>query len=142
MRHIGVTGTREGMTPHQMVEVGRLLSRLVIEGPHTLHHGDCVGVDIQVARIASKLGMVTVCHPPIDQSLRAFHESTETLAPLGYLARDRKIVESCEFLIVVPKHHQWQATGGTWYTHDYSVRRGVPRMIIWPTADSEHPQES
>lgn len=125
---IGITGTREGMTDFQLVEVGRFLAN---NSGH-FHHGDCVGVDVQAARIASHLGYHVVCHPPTAQDMRAFHDSDEVRNPLGYLARDRKIVESVEVLLVVPKQMEWQPKGGTWYTHDYAKRRGVPIIMFWP----------
>lgn len=125
---IGITGTREGMTEHQILAVGRFLA------DHTgeFHHGDCVGVDVQAARIAAALGYRTVCHPPMKDDLRAFHPSDIILAKLGYLARDRKIVDSVELLLVVPKQKSWQPTGGTWYTHDYAKKRGVPIQLFYP----------
>ena len=44
---IGITGTREGMNDSQVSRVTQLLFDM---GPdHELHHGDCVGVDIQIA---------------------------------------------------------------------------------------------
>lgn len=126
---IGVTGTREGMNEKQLLAVGRFLQQ---HSGGILHHGDCMGVDVQVARIADALGFETVCHPPIETVLRAYHPSTTILSPLGYLARDRKIVDSVELLLVVPKQNHWQPTGGTWYTHDYAKKKGVPIKMILP----------
>lgn len=125
---IGITGTREGMTEGQMLAVGRFLEQHSGE----FHHGDCVGVDVQAARIAHALGYKTISHPPKDQSLRAGHQSSSILAPLGYLERDRKIVESVEILLVVPKEKEWQPKGGTWYTHDYAKKKGVPIVMFYP----------
>jgi hypothetical protein len=68
----------------------------------------------------------------MDSAMRAFHDSDEVRAPLGYLARDRKIVESVELLLVVPKQKEWQSSGGTWYTHDYAKKKGVPIIMFWP----------
>lgn len=129
---LGITGTREGMTEKQLLEVGRFLHEQSAEIGCTLHHGDCMGVDVQAARIADALGFRTVCHPPVETVLRAYHQSTVILEPLGYLARDRKIVDSVELLLVVPKQNQWQPTGGTWYTHDYAKKTGVPIKMFYP----------
>lgn len=125
---IGITGTREGMTDHQLRAVGRYLA----DRNGEFHHGDCVGVDVQAARIAKYFGYRVVSHPPVDAVMRAFHDSDEIREPLGYLARDRKIVESVELLLVVPKHTEWQSSGGTWYTHDYAKKKGVPIVMFWP----------
>ena len=35
-------------------------------------------------------------------------------------------------LIVVPLHNEPQRSGGTWYTHDYAVKLGKPRIIVYP----------
>lgn len=125
---IGITGTREGMTDSQMLAVGRFL----LEHTGEFHHGDCVGVDVQAARIAQSLNYLTVSHPPEDSSMRAGHLSDTILAPLGYLERDREIVDSVEILMVVPKEKEWQSKGGTWYTHDYAKKRGVPVVMFYP----------
>ena len=79
---MGVTGTREGMTVVQLDEVFKFLKEVM---PAEIHHGDCEGVDIQVATFANKLGIKTVCHPPETDYLRAFHKSTEMRVPKVYL---------------------------------------------------------
>jgi hypothetical protein len=127
---VGVTGTREGSNDTQLAAVIEFMESL---GPgHELHHGDCLGVDIEVATVAKSLGWKTVCHPPISDYLRAYHESDEFLEPKGYLQRDRQIVDTTEILIVVPLHNEWQPKGGTWYTHDYAVKKGKPVHIFYP----------
>lgn len=127
---IGVTGTREGASNTQLQAV---INYMISLGPdHELHHGDCVGVDEQVAMVASELGWKVVCHPPIKEELRAHHRSDEFRKPLGYLARDKNIVDETEMLIVVPKHNKWQSSGGTWYTHDHAIKTGKPVKIFYP----------
>lgn len=125
---IGITGTREGMTDRQLLAVGRFL----VERSGEFHHGDCIGVDVQAARIAKYLGYKVISHPPTETVLRAFHTSDEILLPRKYLERNRKIVDSAELLMVVPKENQWQPKGGTWYTHDYAKKKGVPIVMFYP----------
>jgi hypothetical protein len=129
---IGITGTRSGGTPEQLDAVFEYLASLP-KGAE-LHHGDCVGADFDVATIAASLGMRIVCHPPSKDELRAFFESDETRHPLSYFARNRNIVDETDVLLVVPYQTSPQTMGGTWYTHDYAVKRGKPVKIFYPIA--------
>lgn len=131
---IGVTGTREGATAYQLNELRGFLAE--IKGTE-FHHGDCRGVDEQAAAIAKELGYRIICHPPTDNSLRAYFPADELREPEGYLKRDRTIVDSCELLLVVPLQNEWQPKGGTWYTHDYAVKIGRPLMIFYPGVKNE-----
>lgn len=129
-KKIGVTGTRSGMDLVQLEKVFEFLSEFP-EGSE-LHHGDCVGVDVEVAEIAKKLGFKIVCHPPIKEELRGYFESDETRIPLSYFARNRKIVEETDVLLVVPYQTSHQNNGGTWYTHDYAKKINKPLLVIYP----------
>ncbi len=128
---IGVTGTREGMNETQFKELHEYLKQF---DPATteLHHGDCVGVDVQVAELAMLLGFRVVCHPPESDHLRAFHKSHEFRQSFGYLKRDRNIVDETDLLLVVPLQDEWQPEGGTWYTHDYAKKKGKNLVVFFP----------
>lgn len=127
---IGITGTREGATKKQLTQIAEYLIEL---GPgHELHHGDCRGVDIEVAAIARHLGWRIVCHPPKLTEQQGFFGGDEIREPAGYLERDRRIVDETDFLLVVPLQKEWQPKGGTWYTHDYAKKKDKPLKIIWP----------
>lgn len=132
---VGVTGTREGATDRQILDVINYMVSLGSD--HELHHGDCQGVDIQVAAIARQLNWRIVCHPPESDYLRGFFEYNECREPKGYLARDRAIVNETELLIVVPLQDEWQPKGGTWYTHDYAVKTGKPVKIFFPNKENK-----
>lgn len=130
---IGVTGTRSGMTEYQKDCVRDLLSEVARTNTCTeLHHGDCVGVDAEVAEIAKNLHLFVVNHPPTESVLRAFHASDETREPATYFARNRNIVNETDLLIVVPYQSEPQKNGGTWYTHDYAKKVGKPVRIFYP----------
>jgi len=123
---IGITGTRSGASDGQLASLGHLMGSVIVREPTVeLHHGDCVGVDIQAAVIASRVGIHTVCHPPVDESLRAHHNSDTILPQLNHFARNRNIVDACNLLIVIPYQDEWQPRGGTWYTHDYAVKKNL-----------------
>lgn len=126
---VGITGTREGATEYQLVEIRKLLADL--KGAE-FHHGDCNGVDVQAAKIARELGYKIVCYPPKSTEEQGFFGGDIVHEPAGYLQRDRAIVDACDVLIVVPKQMEWQPKGGTWYTHDYAVKTNKPYNIIWP----------
>jgi hypothetical protein len=134
---VGITGTREGMNHLQRAEVRQVLHDLSREAecegevPH-FHHGDCRGVDVQAAEMARELGYVIVCHPPKSDEEQGHFGGDVVHRPKGYLERDRAIVDSVDVLLVVPLQNTWQSTGGTWYTHDYAERRGVPISIFYP----------
>ena len=127
MVKIGVTGSRNGMSDEQMKKYIDILSEIgeVVE----LHHGDCVGVDVQAAFIADEFGMRTVAHPPINESLRAFHKSDTILPAKDYLDRNRDIVDAVDILVAFPngppKHRS-----GTWYTIRYAKKVGKETIIM------------
>lgn len=122
------------MTEEQHEEVAILLRSIIDEWPSAeFHHGDCVGVDVETARLAKAMGYKVVCHPPEKDDLRAMHGSDEFRKPLSYFARNRAIVDETEVLLVIPQQDLWQPSGGTWYTHDYGVKKGTKVVTIWPT---------
>ena len=130
--YIGVTGTRNGMNETQTYNVKKFLHEL---GPvnFILHHGDCIGVDVEIASIAEDLNQFTVSHPPVDESLRAFHKSERILTAKTHFARNRDIVDSSDLLIVVPMDNERKSKGGTWYTYyDYAIKRNVPVKVFYP----------
>lgn len=135
---IGVTGTRSGMNDKQSKDITTYLTTIIAgrdviyDEEYELHHGDCEGVDVQVAEIAHGLGYKVVCHPPIKDDLRALHKSDVFRKPLSYFARNRNIVDETDVLIVVPYQNTRQNSGGTWYTHSYCEKKQKPFMIVWP----------
>jgi len=135
---IGVTGTREGMTPYQANEVQAVLNGIMImcqldNITPELHHGDCRGVDVEAAAIAKEIGYIIVCHPPKSTEQQGFFGGDEVREPAGYLQRDRAIVDSTDSLLVVPLQMTWQPRGGTWYTHDYAVKRDKVVTMFYPS---------
>lgn len=138
--NIGFTGTRRGMTEHQMAAFSQLMSEVFQLS--SFHHGDCVGADDEAANIMSEIRSYSdmdtrnwkiVCHPPVDESHRAFNtHHDEAMGPRTHFARNREIVDACDMLVVVPMDTERQDRGGTWYTHDYAVKKNKKVVIIWP----------
>lgn len=133
---IGVTGTREGASIDQIDQVTEFLQLHRAEG-RELHHGDCRGVDVEVAEIARALGYRIVCHPPLSNEQQGFFGGDEINKPAGYLQRDRAIVDATELLIVVPLQTTWQPKGGTWYTASYAKKKTKPYIIFYPDGRKE-----
>ena len=132
MRRIGFTGTREGMTRHQELT---LISFLAHHEHAILHHGDCIGADVQAHHIALALALDVEVHPPSDPKHRAFslpQEDPRVHPPKPYLARDRDIVVASDILVATPKQSKWSQKGGTWYTVNYAFENDIPIRIIWP----------
>jgi hypothetical protein len=133
---VGFTGTRNGMTREQIARVRQALAQSWREGAE-FHHGDCLGADAEAATHARDLGYRIVCHPPIDQSLRAFFPSDETRQPLTYFARNREIVKAVDQMLAAPPTIERQPRGGTWYTVDYADKIGRPLVIAPPDGSVE-----
>jgi hypothetical protein len=136
MIKIGVTGTRKGATDEQLTKVVFFLEQFLGQEVE-LHHGDCIGVDVEVAAIAETFGYKIICHPPTNGDLRGFFEGNEVRQEKGYLTRNRNIVDETDMLIVVPVEDSHQTTGGTWYTHDYAVKKGKAVYVFYPTQCKE-----
>ncbi len=139
---IGVTGTRSGMNAHQNAELMNFMKLVFAEASRygegaEVHHGDCVGVDVEFDELAIELGFNTICHPPEKNELRAFHKSDEIREPKSYFARNRNIVDECDLLIVIPYQDSHQKSGGTWYTYDYAVKKQKPTHVIFPMNEAQ-----
>ncbi len=132
---IGVTGTRQGMTEAQVKTFKRLLSN-ELKGMTEFHHGDCQGADTETANIVylDIPSVEIICHPPIDQSHRAFNNKHSSIRePKTHFARNRDIVNETDYLVVIPLQSSRQRKGGTWYTCDYALKlKNKMIWLIWP----------
>ena len=128
---VGFTGTREGMTVHQIKTLIRLLRTLDIE---EIHHGGCVGADEQFHRIASKLfpGAWTVNHPCDIKKYRAYIVADVCYTSIPALARNKMIVDQSDILIACPKTKEEELRSGTWSTVRYARKIGKPAEVIEP----------
>lgn len=114
---VGVTGTRRGMTTPQREEFERLLDGLIASGTIFFHHGDCVGVDEEAAKIANGKEIRTVSHPPVIPRLRAFCYSDIVLAPKPYSERNKDIIRVSALVIGIPSGpEEEERFSGTWAT--------------------------
>ena len=130
---IGFTGTRDGMTPMQAAQLRTLLASY--RGSE-LHHGDCVGADIEAEAIALECGLTVVVHPPTDRRFRA-NSKQPAYEPKDYMARNRNIVLACEMLIACPKEDKEMQRGGTWSTWRLAQRLKKPTKLLCPKGSAQ-----
>lgn len=126
---VGITGSRHGTNDYQLIAIIEFMQSIPL--PAELHHGDCVGVDIEVAAVAMALGWHVISHPPTDTKLYAEFGGNEVREPAPYLERNRAIVNATDCLIVAPISLTHQHKGGTWYTHDYAKKKNKQVYVFW-----------
>jgi hypothetical protein len=129
---IGVTGTRKGANEAQLGRVFAFLSMFRHTPNMVLHHGDCVGVDEQVAGLARSIGYRIVGHPPDKNEFRAYFPSDEVRQPFPYLIRNRHIIDECQTLIAVPRETVEQLRSGTWATIRFARSVEKPIKMVMP----------
>lgn len=132
---IGITANPNGLTSEQELKVVNLLTQHFIAGKREVHHGCCVGGDVQVAKWAKKIGYRLVAHPPLNASLvsnEAIEISDEVLPELEYLEQNKRIVEASSLLIALPGTPEEVVRSGTWATLRYARSRRMPRIIVLP----------
>jgi hypothetical protein len=125
--NVGFTGSREGVTEAQAIQLGFFLEALFVSGAR-FHHGDCVGADAYAHKLAKQLGYFTVGHPPSDPKLRAFCEADVLEVERPYLDRNKDIVDASDFMIATPSKSR--KTGGTWSTVNYARKVNKPVAVI------------
>lgn len=133
MTKVGFTGTQKGMTTIQMLHVSEL-----IEGASELHHGDCIGADDEVDKVAAILGIPKHIHPPLENKKRAFCTRGEflILKAKDYLERNRDIVDETEYLVAAPSGAEL-VRSGTWSTIRYASTLGRRISIVMPDGKVE-----
>ena len=145
------------MTDFQKIELAKLLK---IKECSEFIHGDCIGSDAQANSIALNAGIkIFTIHPPDNPNKRAwcFDDSKETksnriLTPyedvkgirvrwhpaIGYLERNKNIVDQSDLLIATPKEFRHSLRSGTWATIRHAWKTKKNLVIIPPV---ERPQE-
>jgi hypothetical protein len=128
MFQVGVTGSRAGITDAQDRRALELLDDLK---PTWLHHGDCVGADEALHRIAQHLGISIGIHPPKAETYRAWLIGNSAWPARPYLKRDQEIVDYSEILIAFPRSRETKSSG-TWATFRMAREAGKPRIAVLP----------
>ena len=131
--NIGITGTRAGLTEHQLNTVEKILRDMKYKSMFTsLHHGDCKGADESVHYIAQKLKIPIIIHPPMKSKHRAFCKGATVLAQYPYLLRNQNIVDASDKVIALPGQDNEVLRSGTWATIRYAKKTGKELIIIYP----------
>lgn len=139
---IGFTGTQEGMTNDQLIQVHMLLGDLQAAGATHAIHGMCIGADAQFHEQAKGFKYVTVGYPGVTAFGEMKHRSAckpdEVVPAKPFLIRNRDIVRESDVMIATPKEAREQALGllsirsGTWATIRYARSAHKPLLIVWP----------
>ena len=134
MMQIGFTGTRHGMTiPQHEALVKIFLSNYKLRDEVVLHHGMCIGADLEAHRLAKIFDFGCVGHPPTDTSLMAeISDLNKRLPPKYYLDRNQDIVNDTSTLIATPKEFEEVRRSGTWATIRYGARQKKHVVVINP----------
>lgn len=144
--HVAFTGTQQGMTEEQMESVRGFLERLLRKKKRVvLHHGDCIGADMQAHIIARDLNLYIEIHPPENPQKRAnchlLGGARVVHAEKEYLARNRDMVDASRMVLATPAGFKEVKRSGTWATVRYAtsgIVRGISHaIIVWPDGESE-----
>lgn len=114
---IGFTGTRHGMSLHQIDEFTTLLMQ---HNPTEFRLGMCEGADMEA-------------HAIVNQLIPSCKIIPLPGVPGTYLKRNREIVDNSDLLIAAPlqnTHPETKHAGGTWYTIDYAHKQGKPLILL------------
>jgi hypothetical protein len=117
MMRVGVTGSHR-LNHEERIEAAQILtkelSKLLDEGYSELYHGGAPNVDEMSGNIGHTLGFkVFVILPKV----------YTWEGDGGFKKRNKRIVQSIDLLVAV--HSPRSKTGGTIWTYDYAIRRGV-----------------
>lgn len=138
--NIGVTGTKAGATPQQLLASFELIEAVVKEHGVKrvrVHQGLCIGFDEQITRRVKEYwpNLIICGHPPLNESRMAdIADLCTYLKPPGeYLARDRDIVHhSPELIIGAPRNYKYQSHGsGTWYTLRFAAKLKREARVVF-----------
>jgi len=126
---LGITGTREGMSPAQK-ELFEFVAREY--NPTEFHHGDCEGADAEAHDIIRHINpsIRIVVHPPIYPYRRAYKKGDEMRPPYDYIPRDKNIVNEINYLIGAPLTDEEIIRSGTWTTIRYAKKIGREYLVL------------
>lgn len=128
--HLGITGTRQGLSLEQEQYA---LREIPWSSFIAIHSGDCIGVDHQLHDMAIKQNVKSIGHPPAKNGVRAFCEFHFEHEQKGYFHRNRDIVNSSNIMYGFPHTEDDPGNGGTWYTINYAIKKGKKTIIVRPS---------
>lgn len=126
---IGMTGSRDGITPEAMQSLTTFITTNLSE-INEVHHGDCIGADKLFHYLCVQNNLKIVIHPPKYNTMRAFCKSDTILPVKDYLERNHDIVNSCDVLLAFPASEEEVLRSGTWATIRYAKKNNKKIIII------------
>jgi len=136
-KRMGVTATRKGLSEPQKIWLVKFLEN---NTAISLHHGDCIGGDNEVATLFAEYGTYIIAHPGNSGNRRAnCTVNNRVYPPLENLVRNRVIVDSCDLLLGFPLSLDETERSGTWYTIRYAKKRKVRVIIVGPNGSEVDP---
>lgn len=118
---VGVTGSRTLSAPQKRQALRVLRGFISCYGEKDeLHHGNASGIDQLAHSVATQFGLQIVKHLPKKQKWEG-----------GFKERNKQIVASVDYLLAI--HSPQSTTGGTVWTYQYAVKKGV--QVEWIELD-------
>jgi hypothetical protein len=140
---VGFTGTSDGMTNAQTLEIHMLLGDLqAYVRSQRAHHGVCIGSDAQFHKMAKAMGYLTIGHPGVNKDGQPAKRATDVVCDAThpetfYLDRNVQIVIESAILLATPKGMVEEIRSGTWQTIRSARRQKRPRIIVFPDGTSQ-----
>lgn len=137
VEHLTFTGTQQGMTLLQFVEIIGILRRLQ---PKMLHHGGCIGADKQVHWLITNFFPDTRLHIHYSNikektsgnlPIRGGDKMTSSLPPL---IRNQQMVDISGWVIGAPAGRE-RLRSGTWSTLRYADKKFRHQIIVYPDGE-------
>jgi hypothetical protein len=130
---LAFTGTRDGLTPWQILMLAGQLRRYWKLGYRRLHQGDAIGADAVAAGLAADLGYTVIAHPADRDDQRAHWPHADETRPVAPpLYRNEIMVHESSAGLVAPNSSTPEARSGTWMTARRMKTKGIGYTVISP----------
>jgi hypothetical protein len=120
MGHIGITGTRWGMSERQKEIVLYIYRKamIIFHNAITLHQGMCEGSDTEMHDLIREYDSqaTVIGHPSIKKDHEVWRQCDKYREDKDHLERNRDIVAEVDLMVATPHQEEEQQRGGTWYT--------------------------
>lgn len=125
------TGTQIGMTDFQKNQVIEFLKNWEY---NEFIHGNCIGADADFHELVRKyIKNSNIITLSVYKGKCANCKSDFNLIRNDYLARNREMVKSADYIIGCPKTNYPTKRGGTFYTLRYAQKENLNGLIFWAT---------
>lgn len=135
---VGFTGTSEGMTNAQVLQIHAWLGDFQTAGAKWARDGMCIGSDEQFHTQAVRFGFQkTIGHPGVTKDGRVYKRTPltnydEIRAEVPFLIRNRDIAGFSDLILATPRTREEELRSGTWATIRYTQRSNKPLLVVYP----------